>query len=257
MNTEHPFTLEELREQEKKFQDRLAEVKRPTILSDHAKAYIKSRKELNNLPEIDKAFKNIANRYYQKIDTDLDISFDDGRKLLWQIMKLIAPEFKVTNHNKPIIQSLIKYFLRHRDCEYDLTKGLYLYGNVGRGKSTLMELFSKFTEGLRLFPFQIVSCKKIAFDISQSQKTESMSNYFSGHYCFDDFGYEESYKLFGNDINVMEEIMVQRYDKNNRTFVTTNLKPDDIAGKYGMRMASRALEMFNFIFLDGPDYRES
>ncbi len=67
--------------------------------------------------------------------------------------------------------------------------------------------------------------------------------------CFDDLGTETSSKYFGNDCNVMAEILLTRYDlfkeKGLITNITTNLTSSEIESQYGNRLRSRMREMFN------------
>ena len=68
-------------------------------------------------------------------------------------------------------------------------------------------------------------------------------------YCFDNLGTETTSKYFGNDCNVMAEILLTRYDlfveKGIITHLTTNLSATEIESQYGNRLRSRMREMFN------------
>ena len=61
--------------------------------------------------------------------------------------------------------------------------------------------------------------------------------------------------FYGNKVNVIEEIILDRYDLFRKhhliTHITTNLDVEDIKEKYGERVLSRMYEMFNFIILGG------
>ena len=78
--------------------------------------------------------------------------------------------------------------------------------------------------------------------------------------CFDDLGTETKRKNFGNESNVMEEIILGRYDRKYnlgaKTHLTTNLSADQIAEAYGERVRSRLREIMNvFIFESTKDMR--
>lgn len=72
---------------------------------------------------------------------------------------------------------------------------------------------------------------------------------------FDDFGAEQQIKHFGNDCNVMAEIIISRYEQfiENKTVthLTTNLSANEIEKLYGNRVRSRMRQMFNVIDFDG------
>ena len=74
-------------------------------------------------------------------------------------------------------------------------------------------------------------------------------------YCFDDLGAEQQIKYFGNDCNVMAEILITRYQEfivnNTITHITTNLSASEIEKMYGNRLRSRMRNMFNVISFEG------
>jgi len=75
--------------------------------------------------------------------------------------------------------------------------------------------------------------------------------YLPKNYCFDDLGVESSLKYYGNECNVMAEVLLTRYDlfvaQNLVTHLTTNLSASEIEEAYGNRVRSRLREMFNLI----------
>jgi hydrogenase maturation factor HypF (carbamoyltransferase family) len=80
--------------------------------------------------------------------------------------------------------------------------------------------------------------------------------------CFDDLGTEEMKKNYGNQVNVMAEVILNRYDNKHKygwhcTHVTTNLTMAEIESEYGTRVRSRFTEMFNQIVLHGSDRRKT
>ena len=86
------------------------------------------------------------------------------------------------------------------------------------------------------------------------------------YFCFDDLGVEPTGRHFGQDINVMGEILLSRYDllvpsdgnvtrglsKGKRIFThcTTNLNAHEIEARYGSRVRSRMRQLFNLIPFD-------
>jgi site-specific recombinase XerD len=67
-------------------------------------------------------------------------------------------------------------------------------------------------------------------------------------------GAEQQIKHFGNDCNVMAEILITRYehfiDNKSKTHITTNLSASEIEKLYGNRLRSRMRNMFNVISFD-------
>lgn len=70
-------------------------------------------------------------------------------------------------------------------------------------------------------------------------------------YCFDDLGLESNLKYYGNECNVVGEILLSRYDlfvsAGQLTHATTNLNSSEIEQLYGNRVRSRMREMFNLV----------
>ena len=107
----------------------------------------------------------------------------------------------------------------------------------------------------------IKSCRDISFEfIKDGYETihkysnRSFKNFESINYCFDDLGTENNLKHYGNECNIMAEILLSRYDlfisRKLITHLTTNLSASEIEAAYGNRVRSRLREMFNLIAFD-------
>lgn len=76
----------------------------------------------------------------------------------------------------------------------------------------------------------------------------------SNSYCFDDIGLEAKGKHFGQDCNVMGEILISRHElylkSKKLTFGTTNLNANEIEERYGSRVRSRMRQLFNLVAFD-------
>ena len=104
----------------------------------------------------------------------------------------------------------------------------------------------------------IKSCRDISFEFIQDGyeviSKYSRQSFRYNHpktYCFDDLGTENSLKYYGNDCNIMAEILLSRYDlfisQKLITHLTTNLNSSEIEQMYGSRVRSRMREMFNLV----------
>ena len=116
--------------------------------------------------------------------------------------------------------------------------------------------------------FYVKPCRDISFEFIQDGY-QIIHKYSIGKlyqseprtYCFDDLGTENNLKYFGNECNVMAEILLSRYDllisKKLKTHITTNLSATEIETHYGNRVRSRLREMVNLIAYDKstPDKR--
>ena len=106
--------------------------------------------------------------------------------------------------------------------------------------------------------YSVKPCRDISFEFIQDGY-EVIHRYSKGklyqteprNYCFDDLGTENNLKYFGNECNVMAEILLSRYDlfhsKQLKTHITTNLSASNIEKVYGNRVRSRLREVCNLI----------
>ena len=106
--------------------------------------------------------------------------------------------------------------------------------------------------------FIVKSCRDISFEFIQDgystipkYSKQSFKNDVTRTYCFDDLGTENNLKFYGNECNVMAEILLSRYDlfisRHMLTHITTNLNSSEIEELYGVRVHSRLREQFNLI----------
>lgn len=200
------------------------------------------------------------------------------------------PVFKLDDHNASIIHALCYYFLNDPEFEnmtipnadgssspmkLKLNKGLLISGGVGVGKTKLMQMFAVNKRQV----FEVLKARDLAalFVRKGEQGGYEMIEQFSTVHkpelikhednlwqeriglCIDDVGTEDEKVSFGNRSNVIAEIIDGRYSNQRlvrcMTHITTNLGINGIKQKYGDRIASRLLEMFNVIELGGNDRR--
>lgn len=182
--------------------------------------------------------------------------------------------FIVDEKNRSICRLLSQYFSKNSDCEkfgINMNKGIILMGNVGTGKTSIMEYFMSLHQAPRGY---VIDVNKVASSYQRNGDGENIDEYFGlgkntaymeasspTIYCFDDLGIEplES-KHMGNSINVMGRIIQERYANRRRcpfthTHFTTNLNKSQIKERYGERCISRLNEMCNFLVLEGEDRR--
>ena len=161
------------------------------------------------------------------------------------------------------ITKLVAYFLKDEitanQFGLDLSKGILLSGPVGSGKTTLMTIMKYITQ--KENKFYMRTCRDVSFEFIK-EGYEIIHKYSRGsysqtdckNYCFDDLGVESNLKYYGNECNVMAEIILSRYDlfisKKVITHITTNLSASEIETMYGNRVRSRLRAMLNLIAFD-------
>ncbi|MGV7106978.1 ATPase [Flavobacterium sp. U410] len=175
-------------------------------------------------------------------------------------IELYGNHFKILETDYPIVYKLIAYFLKDEPTCFqygiNLNKGILLTGPIGCGKTSLMNLMKYLTATEH--KFFVKPCRDISFEFIQDGY-QIIHKYSNGKiyqsepktYCFDDLGTENNLKYFGNECNVMAEILLSRYDlfisKKLLTHITTNLSATEIEKYYGNRVRSRLREMVNLI----------
>jgi hypothetical protein len=170
--------------------------------------------------------------------------------------------FVIDEDNKEIFEMLLMYFSNdpafELSGEYSLKKGILINGPTGCGKTKLMKIFGHNT----FRPFITTSARTIA-DAYQEDGVDALNKYSSllpvypqrnfgfdaiGH-CFDDLGTEDDKKNYGNQVNVLQDVIYKVYDQELTGWfhMTTNLGGTEIDSIYGARIRSRMREMFNQI----------
>lgn len=168
--------------------------------------------------------------------------------------------FKIYKEDKDVIEKLLIYAIKDKEnaleLGLDLNKGILLTGPVGCGKTSIMHLIKPFLNAKN--DYKIKTTREVSFEFAKQgydalqPYTQLLKNQsrLSG-YCFDDLGAEQQIKHFGNDCNVMAEILMSRYEQfienSTITHITTNLSASEIEKYYGNRLRSRLRQMFNLI----------
>ena len=146
------------------------------------------------------------------------------------------------------------------------SRGLWLAGNLGTGKSTLMRAVKAFC---RVYsdprspnlPSHMLwrHAKEIVSDYEESGPSaiKDLAD-VANPLIIDDLGTENmSAMRYGNVRNVIEEILSRRYDRGFSTMVTTNFTMDDVRQAYRDRIYDRIRESFSIIYFLGPSFREN
>lgn len=185
------------------------------------------------------------------------------QQLIWLEKKGIevyGNQFKIIDEDKFLLCRLICYFLQDEKpsgkLNVNFQKGILITGPVGSGKTSIMHLMRFFLPTQNRY--NIKSCRDVSFDfIKDGYETihrysrHSFNNHNPVTWCFDDLGTENNLKYFGNECNVMAEVLLSRYDlfvsRNLLTHLTTNLSASEIEEQYGNRVRSRLREMMNLI----------
>jgi hypothetical protein len=171
--------------------------------------------------------------------------------------------FKINILDIPTIYKLLIYMIQDEKTalklKIDLSKGILVSGAIGCGKTSLMHLIRPFA--YQNSDYKIKTCREVSFEFAKNgfeaincyTLKQANQSKLTG-YCFDDLGAEQQIKHFGNDCNVMAEVLISRYEQfvenKSVTHITTNLSASEIENNYGNRLRSRMRQMFNLITFD-------
>lgn len=188
-----------------------------------------------------------------------EIHYDFEKILVYLEAKgklMFGKNFKIYREDREVLYKLCLYAIqdktRSAQIGIDINKGLLLSGPVGCGKTSLMKLMKHIVPHQR--PYEVIPCRNIVFGFNHLgfKIIEDYGN--SQFFCFDDLGVESTGRHFGQDCNVMGEILLSRHELfingKRKTHATTNLNAQELEERYGTRVRSRMREMFNLIAFD-------
>lgn len=204
----------------------------------------------------------IANRKMNEIATDLTSQMKEAFVIS---AKTAVPGFRVTENIQPVLADLCCYFLGI-ESRYDLGKGIYLTGDFGVGKSTLLKAYRQWLADW--FPFRgngftITSVEEI---VEHYKKHGSLDKYVNDtiesgfnnprHLLINEFGKPIKEKIYGTEAaQIINSLMMMRYDlfQNNKkvTHITSNFMPSSEE----KALVDRYVEMFNVIPIKGQSFR--
>ncbi len=196
-------------------------------------------------------------------------SFAQEVELFKATVQKVCPEYEVNSLNKPLLNEIYKYAIGIPGM-FDQKKGLWLWGEVDTGKSTMMNILAEFDRAINprfTGGFKCVNTSTIAalyaangveaLDVYTYNDTSRGSNPIT--FGFDEIGREPiPSNHYGNNLNVMQYIFQIRYELRTRckTHVTTNMKPSAIGIVYGKYIESRITEMFNIVEVNDLHHRK-
>lgn len=186
------------------------------------------------------------------------------KRLFVQLYAQHCEDFVLRPEFKQLFLDVFNWCL-YFDGRLNPAKGLWLYGNIGTGKSTMLKAVQRFCRVVRrpepdrnFYWIPVANAIQVCADFSQEGYTGIDEYIDNKRYAFDELGSEtipSSY--YGNRENVFQYILQRRYElPQGLTLVTTNLAVDQIAELYGPRIYDRCKEMFNFVRFEGATFRK-
>lgn len=197
------------------------------------------------------------------------IQYDFGKVMVYLNHKgkqLFGAHFRIYHEDHSLLFKLCTYIISDKEgCKklgLDPKKGLLLSGPVGCGKTSLMKLVRHIAPHKKFY--KMMPCRNVVFAFNNAGFKVIEKYQEPDRFCFDDLGIEPKGRHFGQDCNVMGEVILCRYEAFLRrqesqslkpptsglTHITTNLNAQELEDRYGSRVRSRMRELFNLVGFD-------
>lgn len=221
----------------------------------------------------EKASNSIQRKNYTAVK-----SADDLLKEAEAMGKYKFSRFVLDKNNVFAYKNLAKWFVGDNtmrcinpetgeECDADLTKGIYLAGPTGTGKTTAIGIYLELAKYYRMkYIFKGIekSMQFVKYDADSIAEIFTSGGDISSIVTADallinELGAEPTNSVYmGNRIDPIRRILDRRGDMGGKiTFITSNLPitGDDIQNRYGDRVVSRLYGMCNYLEMKGEDRR--
>lgn len=225
--------------------------------------------QINFKQLIEKAKADLLNSEKQKKRKFSSITADELKELfmirLNEQMKLRRKkeDFIIDDMNKQLINQLFYYIVgASKLFSGDFEKGILVLGNLGSGKTIIMQAFCQVWDDLFNTKMRTTSAKKYVEFVMNPDKFRSetfniLPTYNKLTLFIDDIGKEsKKVNLYGTEFCPIADLFAERYDNGSLTFATGNYTLDSLKEQYGETVTDRMKEMFNIIILKGKSRRK-
>ena len=196
-------------------------------------------------------------------------------RIYMETFRKIEPRFDFVKADMSVMKSIFAWVWKLKDdneIELDFSKGLFLYGSIGRGKTLALRVLRQYLIDLSIRhpedykeDYRLGTYWKSASQLAASFACKGivvLEEYIEPGSCLfiDEVGREpRPVNNFGTKMDVIQFLLQTRYEERRSTVthLTTNLSLKEFTQAYGDYVADRCLEMFNFIPFEGESLRQS
>jgi len=195
------------------------------------------------------------------------MTYDEARIVLYKIYhhQLKGRKAEFTKDQSLIIKNALKYFVNDESSIYDLNKGLYVFGDYGRGKTLMNKcLFTlcKYIERDNIQSlYKFYEYEQLVHDAKDTGSSTFIRK-LGKNVFIDDIGYQgqSMINIYGNKEDFVTSIIKVRHSRfmrgGHKTYFTSNLTIDQIKEYHSEGTSGRIEEMCNVIFFDGKSLRK-
>lgn len=175
---------------------------------------------------------------FQVPDDKVYFKIKDAKQKMQTLFELFVPGYEwITEYDE-----VAEWLTNNRG------RGLFLYGNCGRGKTMLAKFIIPallLSECSKVMSYYDIQDLKDKFDELKQKKIIAV----------DDIGTEEVVFNYGNRIDVFAEIIDLTEKKSKLIVVTSNYQKDELLSRYGVRILDRIIATTTRICFTGKSFR--
>ena len=205
--------------------------------------------------------------------TACEMEYETARKKVWALLQLRAahiadlennPEFRwvFSEEEKTILKNLVRYFINDPECQYQLSKGLFLYGAPGTGKTEIMQVMERFCRENELSKaFEFTSLSRVHIQAKAEKDFDPIVHNVQKDRCFDEFGrFVGPVIRFGESLDINEALIEMRYERFKRygqlTHFIANTTPNELENAFSPMIFDRLRSMCTSIAFRGESKRK-
>lgn len=204
-------------------------------------------------------------------DLSQPMSWDVARRKVWALFEMRAAHISQIEDREfnwvfdqdelTIIRNLIRYFTNDREGKYPITKGLFLYGLPGTGKTEIMQVMERFARENDLpKKFEFTSMAETYVKTKAEKGFDPITLNIQLDRCFDEFGlYTGSVMTFGESLDINEAIIEARYKRYRQsgqiTHFISNMTTIEAQGAFSPMIFDRIRQMCTSVHFKGNSKR--
>lgn len=205
--------------------------------------------------------------------TAQEMEYETARKRVWSLLQLRAahiidlennPEFRwiFSDDDRANLQNIVRYFINDPACAYPLTKGLFMYGAPGTGKTEIMQVMERFCrENVLTKSFELTSLSAVHIQTKAEKDHDPITKNVQHDRCLDEFGrFVGPVIRFGESLDINEALIEMRYERFKRygqlSHFIANTTPNEISDAFSPMIFDRLRSMCTSIHFKGESKRK-
>jgi len=204
--------------------------------------------------------------------TAKECDYNKARAVFIEVMEKRADEIAVITANPnfkwvwskeqgAVIKILIQWLINDPDCPISLSKGPFVYGLPGTGKTEITQALAKTSERLELTKqFKYTSMSAEYVRAKNDSGYDAVAPNIQANRCLDEFGRHTGDTIqWGNKTDLNESIIEERYTRFMRygqiTIIISNGDTKEVSGLFTPMVSDRLRAMCTGVMMPGDSKR--